>query len=150
MRLSFMTRLLTASRCLRDLNTTQEKNTVSPARCLTARGNEVRLPHFTSSAIASRYSSAPCSRIRRPIVLACRRQAASFFFCTGVTKPSTYAMRFSFEECLQLVERAGPAALVVVAHLLVEELLVAEVEVGPAVDRLENDGHLRLAVGSAV
>src|SRR5947207_15154077 len=38
------------------------KETVSPAFCFTARGNEVRLPTLTSSARHSRNSSAPCSR----------------------------------------------------------------------------------------
>src|SRR2546427_79558 len=40
----------------------RENQTTSPGLSLTLRGNEVRLPHLTSSAMHSRYASAPCSR----------------------------------------------------------------------------------------
>src|SRR5438067_1894068 len=69
-----------------------EKNTVSPGLCFTARGNDVRLPQVTSSATHSRNSSAPWSRHTLPARRDMARYAASFFFGTGVTKPSTYAM----------------------------------------------------------
>src|SRR6267378_1298258 len=69
-----------------------EKNTVSPGFCFTARGNDVRLPQLTSSATHSRNSSAPWSRHTLPARRDMRRYSTSFFFGTGVTKPSTYAM----------------------------------------------------------
>src|SRR5438094_4153213 len=69
-----------------------EKNTVSPGLCFTARGNDVLLPQLTSSATHSRNSSAPWSRHTLPASRDMRRYSPSFFFGTGVTKPSTYAM----------------------------------------------------------
>src|SRR5258707_599541 len=69
----FITFLFTLSRCLRDLYTIHENQTTSPPFSLTLRGNEVRLPHFTSSAMHSRYWSAPCSRQILPALSAMRR-----------------------------------------------------------------------------
>src|SRR5258706_13897559 len=86
---SFITFLFTLSRCLRDLYTIHENQTTSPALSLTLRGNEVRLPHFTSSAMHSRYWSAPCSRQTLPALSAMRRYGAVFCLGTGTTKPST-------------------------------------------------------------
>src|SRR5262249_41966270 len=97
----------------------------------------------------SRNSSAPCSRIRRPIRFDTRLYAASFFFGTGVTNPSTYAMALLLlaEVALEAVDRRRPAAVVGVSRRLVEELLVAEVELGAAACCLEHDRHDRLALG---
>ena len=62
MRGSLITFSFTASRCLRDLYTIHENQTVSLGLSLTLRGNDVTLPRLTSSATHSRYSTAPCSR----------------------------------------------------------------------------------------
>jgi hypothetical protein len=58
---SLITALLMRSRSLRDLYTIQENTTTSPSLSLTAWGNDVHLPGFTSSAMHSWYPSAPCS-----------------------------------------------------------------------------------------
>jgi len=68
-----MTLALTRSRAARDLNTIQEKTTVSPGLSFTLRGKEVSLPTFTSSAMRSLNSSAPCSRQILPVFCAMRR-----------------------------------------------------------------------------
>src|SRR5918996_5644406 len=54
------------------------------------------------------------------------------------------------EVVLEVVEQAAPAALVVVAHLLVEELLVLEQQFSPILYCLENDGDERFALRRAV
>src|SRR5262249_707258 len=70
---SFITFARTRSRCPRDLYTIQEKITVSLGLSLTLRGNDVHLPFLTSSATASRYSSAPWSRQTLPAFFAMLR-----------------------------------------------------------------------------
>src|SRR6478736_2747842 len=74
-----------------------EKKTVSVGRfILTERGKEVRLPHFTSSAMHSTYSRAPYAFQTLAARRASAVYAASFLFGTGTTKPSTYrGMRIS-------------------------------------------------------
>src|SRR5207249_9912077 len=56
----------------------------------------------------------------------------------------------AFQEAFELVEGFAPAALVVVSHRLIEELLVQEHELGAARRRAEADGDERLALRRAV
>src|SRR5256885_4077462 len=65
---SFITFATTRSRSARDLYTMYEKTTVSPGFCLTLRGNDVRLPHFTSSARSEEHTS----ELQSPCNLVCR------------------------------------------------------------------------------
>src|SRR5262245_49586047 len=77
---SFMTFSLTRSRCARDSYTIHANTTVSFRLSLTLCGNDVTLPGFTSSAMHSTYSSAPCSRQILPACRAKRRYSSTLFF----------------------------------------------------------------------
>ena len=82
-RRSAITLAFTRLRCARDLYTIQEKATVSPGLSFTLRGKDVSFPLFTSSAIHSRYSSAPCSRQILPAFCAICRYTCRFFLGPG-------------------------------------------------------------------
>src|SRR3989338_7054274 len=93
---NFITFALTLSRCARDLNTINEKNTVSPDLSLTIGGKVAIFipPEFglRSSPTHSKYPRAPYFFQIFPAALAILRYTDSFFLGTGKTNPSTYFM----------------------------------------------------------
>src|SRR5882672_1603922 len=83
---------------------------------------------------------------------ACGSNIGSCVKLSSVPPPSS-SLLLRPQIVFELGERLGPAALVAVAHRLVEELGVQELELGarlfPHPRLLEHDRHQRLALGGA-